>query len=168
MDHSLSSKDLLNVYQTNLECYASMAELLRPKKKAKARDLSTIALGYLHSKHNSFKMKHQKRLKILFDTGCGATLIHQSLVKRLKQKDNQPSNWNTKAGSCKTTKTCKMHCILPAFHEKRNFTWTAYEDNTDKVTSRYNMVVGRDLISALGMTFKFDEPLMEWDYATTP
>src|SRR5687767_15338961 len=120
MDHSLSSKDLLNVYQTNLECYASMAELLRPKKKAKARDLLIITLGYLHSKHNSFKMKHQRRVKILFNTGCGATLIHHSLVQQLHQKDNKPSNWSTKVGSFKTSNTCKVHFMLPAFHEKRN------------------------------------------------
>ncbi len=145
---------------------SSMAKLLRPKKKAKKQDLSTVTLGYLHSKHNSFKMKHQKRLKILFDTGCGATLIHHSLVHRLKQKDNKPLNWSTKAGSFKTTKTCKVHFTLPAFHEKRNISWTAYVDNTDKLTSRYNMIIGRDVISELGMTFCFDTLMMEWDNAT--
>src|SRR5688500_13588077 len=168
MDHSLSSKDLLNVYQKNLECYASMAELLRPKKKAKVRDLSTITLGYLHSKHNSFKMKHQRRVKILFDTGCGATLIHHSLVQRLKQKDDKPSNWSTKARSFKTNITCKVHFTLPAFHKERNISWTAFVDNTDKLTSRYDMIIGRDLISELGMTFWFNDHLMEWDNATTP
>src|SRR5688572_26634410 len=167
MDHSLSSKNLLNVYQTNLECYASMAELLRPKKKAKVRDLSTVTLDYLHNKHNSFKTKHQKRLKILFDTGCGATLIHHSLVQRLKQKDDKPSNWSTKAGSFKTTKTCKVHFTFPAFHEKHNISWTAFVNNTGKLTSRYDMIIGRDSISELGMTFPFNTLLMEWDNATT-
>ena len=84
MGHSLSSKSQLNVYDNtpaNLECYASMATILRPTKKAKTTPtLSTITLGILHSKKNSFKLKHQKRVKILFDTGCGATLIHHSLV----------------------------------------------------------------------------------------
>ena len=117
MGYSLSSKNQLNVYQNDwsLECYASMAKLLRPKKKTKKQDLSPVTLGYLHSKHNSFKTKHQKRLKILFDTGCGATLIHHSLVCRLKQKDNKPSNWSTKVGSLKTTKTCKVHFALSVF-----------------------------------------------------
>ena len=94
MGHSLSSRNLLNVYPTdlNLECYASMAEMLRPKKKAKAKDLSTITLGYLHSKHNNFKNKNLKRVKILFDTGCRATLIHHYLAERLKQKDTKMSN----------------------------------------------------------------------------
>src|SRR5687767_26552 len=98
MGHSLSSKNQLNVYNKDwqLECYVSMAEMRRPKKKAKKKDLSTITLGYLHSKKGSFKVKNQRRVKILFDTGCGATLIHHSLVNRLKQKDTKPSSWSTK------------------------------------------------------------------------
>src|SRR5687768_14910744 len=30
------------------------------------------------------------------------------------------------------------------------------------------MVIGRDLINELGITFNFGEHQMEWDYATTP
>jgi hypothetical protein len=29
-----------------IECFASMAKLLRPKKRAKVEDLSTITIGY--------------------------------------------------------------------------------------------------------------------------
>jgi hypothetical protein len=65
----------------DFECYVSMAEMLSPKKKPKKKQLSTITLGYLHTKRGSLKEKNQKRIKILFDTGCGATLIHHSLVK---------------------------------------------------------------------------------------
>ena len=128
MGHSLSSKSQLNVYDNtpaDLECYASMADILRPKKKAKTQPtLSTITLGILHSKKNNFKLKHQKRVKILFDTGCGATLIHHSLAGKLPLQTDRPSNWSTKAGSFRTTKTCKLNFTLPAFHEHRNISWT--------------------------------------------
>src|SRR5687767_11045789 len=169
MAHSLSSKDQLNIYthDWNLECYVSMADMLRPKKKAKVQHLSTITLGYLHSRNNSFKVKYQKRIRILFDTGCGATLIHHSLVNRLKLRSDKPSNWTTKAGSFKTTKTCKINFTLPAFHEKRNISWTAFVDESDKQSSRYDMIIGRDLLAELGINFMFKEQLMEWDNATT-
>ena len=91
-------------------------------------------------------MKHQKRIKILFDTGCGATLIYHSLVKRLKSKKEQPSNWSTKAGSFQTTKTYKIKFTLPAFLEKRDISWKAYVNKTYKLLSRYNMIIGRDLL----------------------
>jgi hypothetical protein len=34
-----------------IECFASMAELLCPKKKGKVEDLSTITIGYIKDKH---------------------------------------------------------------------------------------------------------------------
>ena len=172
MGHSLSSKPQLNVYHNSpadLECYASMATLLRPSKKAKTRPtLSTITLGMLNSKKNNFKLKHQKRVKILFDTGYGATLIHHSLIDKLPVRTDRPSNWSTKAGSFRTTKTCKINFSLPAFHEGRNISWTAFVDETDKLSSRYDMIIGRDLLEELGMNFLFSTNLMEWDNASTP
>ena len=98
-----------------------MAEILRPKKKAKKQDLSTITLGYLHSKGKSMKVKHMKRIRNLFDTGCGATLFNHSMVTRLKQKQEKPCNWNTKAGSFQTSKTCKIKFTLPAFHKHKKY-----------------------------------------------
>src|SRR5687768_8001357 len=102
MDHKAKSNiENLDIYteSPNIDCYVSMAEMLRPKKKAKKQNLSTITLGYLHSKKGSLKWKYQKRIRILFDTGCGAILTHHSLVKRLKTKKEKPSNWSTRAGS---------------------------------------------------------------------
>src|SRR5687768_3495790 len=71
----------------------------------------------------SFNLKHQKRVKILFDTGCGATLIHHSLDGKLPLQMDRLSNWSTKAGNFRTTKTCKINFVLPAFHEGRNISW---------------------------------------------
>src|SRR5687767_9653959 len=129
-----------------------MAEMLSPKKQAKKQHLSTITLGYLHSKQNSFKIKYYKWMKIIFDTGCGgATLIHHSLVKKLKQRTDHLSNWSTKAGSFEITKTCKINFTLSAFHKKRNISWTAFLDGSDKQSSRYDMIRGRDLLAELGI-----------------
>src|SRR5688500_18776609 len=172
MGHSLITKSQLKVYDNtpaDLECYASMADILRSIKKAKTQPtLSTITLGILHSKKNSFRLKHQKRVKILSDTGCGATLIHHSLVGKLPLQTDRPSNWSTKAGSFRTTKTCKLNFTLPAFHEHKNISWTAFVDETDKLFSRYDMIIGKDLLDELGMNFLFSTNLMEWDNASTP
>jgi hypothetical protein len=34
-----------------IECFASTAELLCPRKRAKVEDLSTITIGYIKDKH---------------------------------------------------------------------------------------------------------------------
>ena len=41
-------------------------------------------------------------------------------------------------------------------------------DETDTLSSRYDMIIGRDLLEELGINFLFKEHLMEWDNATTP
>jgi hypothetical protein len=49
-----SETKYINVYYTicdNIECFASMAELLRPKKRIKVEDLSTLTIGYIKDKH---------------------------------------------------------------------------------------------------------------------
>ena len=79
---------------TDSDSSHEMADILRPKIKAKRYILSTITLGYLHSKGKSMKVKHMKR--ILADTGCGATLINHSMGTKLKQRQVKPCNWNTK------------------------------------------------------------------------
>src|SRR5687767_5223846 len=168
--NSESNLENLDIYPESqkIKCYVSMAEMLRPKKKAKKHYLSAITLGNLKTRMGSVKIKHWKRIKILFDTGYGATLIHHSLVKKLKPKMENPSNWPTKAGSFKTTKTCKVKFTLPAFHEKRDISWKAFDGETDKLSSRYDMIIGRDLLDELGMKFLFSENLSEWDNAITP
>src|SRR5205085_2513993 len=114
-----------------------------------------ITLGVLHSKKNSFTEKYKTRLKILFDIGCGVTLIHHNCVGKLTLQTDALSNWSTKAGSFKTTKTCRLNFTLPAFHKHRSISWTAYVDETDKLSSRYDMTIGRDLLDELGMNFLF-------------
>src|SRR5690349_21505140 len=94
-----------------------MVDIPRPKKKAKREDISTITLGYLHSRGISMKIKHMKRRRVLFDTGCGATLINHIMVTKLKQKQEKPYNWNTKTGSFQTSKTCKIKFTLSTFHK---------------------------------------------------
>ena len=41
-------------------------------------------------------------------------------------------------------------------------------DETDKLSSRYDMIIGRDLLEELGMNFLFSTSMMEWDNASTP
>ena len=110
------------------ECFASTAQLLRPRKKAKIDHLSSITLGYLASRDGSRKDKHWKRMTVLFDSGCTATLVNHRLVNDLKQIRENKTKWQTKAGKFTTTNKCKITFTLPAFYEHREITWNCYVD----------------------------------------
>ena len=69
---------------TRYECFGTIAQLLRPKKKAKLEYLSSLTIGYLILQKVSENTEHFKKLKTLLDLGCTATLINHSVVKTLK------------------------------------------------------------------------------------
>ena len=164
-----SSKNKLTYPEYLLqECHASTAELLRPKKKQRKEQLSSISLGYLFSRKGSTKTKDLKRMKILFDSGCGATLINQSLLKKLKTKKTETTQWVTKSGTFKTCCTSKIKFQLTAFHPNRDIEWTAFVDESPSDMSRYDMIIGRDLMHEIGMDILFSTSQMRWDNATVP
>jgi hypothetical protein len=94
--------------------------------------------------------------------------IAYKLVNKLKKTKAPPTNWTTKAGNLKTDQKVKVKFMLPAFHENRDIEWTCYVDESDDNLSRYDMIIGRDLIRELKMNFLFSEKLMVWDNASTP
>ena len=150
------------------ECFSTTAELVRPRKKAKTKHVSTITLGWIHTKEGSKEAKHFKRLRVLFDSGCGATLVNHSFLTKLKKAKVPPTTWSTKAGSFQTTSRCKCTFSFPEFHENKYITWKVYVDESDPEMSRYDMIVGRDILTEIGLDLKFSEQVMEWDNATVP
>ena len=55
--------------------------------------------------------------------------------------------------------------MLPAFHKHRDITWNAHVDESPKDASRYDMIVGRDLMHELDMDILFSRASMVWDNA---
>ena len=54
--------------------------------------MSSITLGYLKTRMGFNKAKDIKRIRVLFDTGCDATLVNQSFVKKQKLRRTRPLN----------------------------------------------------------------------------
>ena len=79
--------------------------------------MSSITLGWIHTRKGSLKAKHLKRVKVLFDTGCDASLINKHFVKRLKTTRHSTNKWNTKGGVFKTNRTVNALFALPEFHK---------------------------------------------------
>ena len=67
-----------------------------------------------------------------------------------------------------TNRKCSVTFTLPEFHKGRDITWTSYVDESTDENSRYDMIIGRDLLDELGMEFMFSQNLMAWDNATVP
>jgi transposase InsO family protein len=168
MEQSYSKQHSINGNNVNVksvECFASTADLLRPKKRTKTEDLSTITLGYIQDK-SSENPKEKLRLRVLFDSGCGATLINKRFVRNWTKTNHKATKWSTKAGSFKTKRKCEFKFTLPAFHENRTISCDAYVDESYYEKNNYDMIIGRDLMHSLGINLLFDTAEIFWDNAT--
>jgi hypothetical protein len=122
----------------------------------------------MHSRKGTKKSKHLKRVKILFDTGCDGCLVNKKFVSKLRTKKNTASKWATKGGTFKTSRTVNCQFSLPEFHKTKEIRWTMHVDETENTLSRYDMIIGRDLMEELGIDIKFSTGQVSWDNATIP
>ena len=136
------------------------------ENNVEVKKLSTISLAYVFQKKGSRKNKHTARTKILFDTGCGSTIINKKIIGNLKTKKNKfIQNWKTKSGEFQTNMTCNVTFTLPQFHKNREICWEMHVDESNSQHSTYDMIVGRDLMHELGFKIDFQTGRIEWDNA---
>ena len=61
--------------------------------------------------------------------------------------------WETQAGKFTTSKNVNVDFCLPEFSTTKTVTWKCHVDESTNV--RYDMILGRDLPTALGLNLKF-------------
>ena len=159
MEHSTINKTKKRTF----ECYA--ATTLKNRKKTKTNKVSPITIGYLTKKPGKWTEQNLRRLRILFDSGSDATIINKNAVKRLKTTKSQDVKWTTKAGSFTTNKRCAIQFKLPYLHENKEIEWNAYVESTPKDHSKYDLIIGRDLMLAVGIDLAFSKEKIIWDGA---
>ena len=57
---------------------------------------------------------------------------------------------------------------MPAFHKHKEITWSAHVDESDQQHSRYDMIIGRDLLTEIGIDIDFSTHTCMWDNRTIP
>ena len=69
--------------------------------------------------------------------------------------------WNMQAGGITTNLKVKIDFTLPELSATVIMTWNFYVDDSDN--SRYDMILGRDLLTALGLNLKSSDHVIEAD-----
>ncbi len=102
-------------------------------------------------------------IRILFDSGASKSILFQGLVKKLRLKKTIPTEWNTAAGKMKTSHTAKVQFMLTEFDGRKVIEW---EFHTAEQEFSYDMIIGRDLLTELGIIINFKEANVTWDGVT--
>ena len=72
-------------------------------------------------------------------------------------------------GKFSTTQKHQVEFSMPEFSTDKTITWIVHVDNrTDSTSTRYDMIIGSDLLIELGIMLDFEQKQMTWDKVTIP
>ena len=86
-----------------------------------------------------------KNFRVLLDSGCSSTIVMGRPIEKLHPEQDALIQWNTQAGNITTNNKVKVNFTLKALSAKFFVTWNCHVDDSNK--SRYDMILGRDLLT---------------------
>ena len=152
--------------QRDNECFM-LKDVRKPSKKHESTNLSAITVGLVHTTATP-QTSETKTARILLDSGSSGCIINKKYVKRLKTHKNAPAKWATKAGSFVTKRKAFVSFILNEFHQEKTITWEMHVDETSSQSSNYDMILGRDLLTTIGVDILFSSQEIIWEGASIP
>ena len=173
---STSSDSSMNeeVYRSLDECLDaySLAEYIRSQQNPKKRQRT----GYCDKdmrpttfiRFNTRLGKPQPvTIKALLDSGASESLVKADYAKKLRVKRSPTTStvWTTPAGELKTNSKVKAQFTIPELHDNKLLEWDLH---VAADMGAYDMIIGRDILSFLGIDIKFSNLTVEWDGAEMP
>ena len=154
-----NSDDYLKDYTRNYVLATS-----HERKKQKTSHLSTEVVGqFCDSRRNVFPMR------VLFDTGSTSTIVLRKFAKNILPQTIKTVQWNTMDGQFNTKRKAPINVKLPEFSTNKTITWIAHVDETTSQNkAMFDLIIGLDLMEALGIDMSFKENTITWDDVTIP
>ena len=75
------------------------------------------------------------------------------LTSKLKAKETANTTWENQYGKFLTSKKVNVDFCLPECNATKIVTWKCHVDKSNN--GRYNIILGRGLLTALGLDLKF-------------
>ena len=147
----------------------SIADLIRghgkpKKKKRKTCDLKPIVFVTFNT---SLGKPKPVTLRALLDSGGSGSLVTEQYAKklRLKKSSNSQTVWTTPGGALQTSTKCQAEFSIPELHDNRLITWNLH---VTKNLGAHDMILGRDILTDLGIDILSSNNTVEWDDSQIP
>ena len=127
-------------------------------------DMRPLAFARLNT---SLGKPEPKTIKVLLDSGASESLVTAEHVKKLRARGSKtkPTTWTTPAGEMTTQSKVKVQFTLPELQENKLIEWNVHVvDNM----GAYDMIIGRDIMSFLGIDIRFSDQVVTWEGAEMP
>ena len=103
-------------------------------------------------------------LKALLDSGASESLVVQDYTKKLKVKAST-SGWSTPNGDMTTKGKVKAQFTIPELQDNKLLEWNLH---VTKDLGYYDMIIGRDIMTFLGIDLSFATHEVHWDTYSMP
>lgn len=109
------------------------------------------------------RLDKEKRttLRTLLDSGASGTIINAGAVAKLCVKKESKAEWNTAAGVFETEGICSVSFRLPELSPTAEIMHKVHVFKSEKI-SNYDMIIGRDLLTELGIDVCFSDGTIKW------
>jgi hypothetical protein len=108
-------------------------------------------------------------LRCLIDSGSSGCIILNEFTKGLQKEKSKSAKWTTKGGTFSTSAECAVPFYICDFSTQKRVQWTFHVDCTEKSSNLgYDMIIGRDLLSELGIDIMFSTGTLRWEDTKIP
>jgi RNase H-like domain found in reverse transcriptase/Reverse transcriptase (RNA-dependent DNA polymerase)/Integrase zinc binding domain len=110
-------------------------------------------------------------IRALLDTGTTSTLILRDFVKKGRANGyrGHETEWKTMGGIFKTKKKALIDFKFPELNTDKKVTWICHVDETTKhENALYDMIIGMDLMTAIGIYVDTEDKIIRWQGDTAP
>src|SRR5210317_162882 len=164
-----SLDDCIDDARASSEEQFSVASLIRghgqpKKKKRKTSDLKPIVFVRFNT---SLGKPKPVTLRALLDSGGSGSLVTEQHARKLRLKKSKSAQtvWTTPGGALQTTSKCNGQFTMPELHDSRLIEWDLH---VTKNLGAYDMIIGRDILTDLGIDILFSNNTIEWDESQIP
>ena len=110
-------------------------------------------------------------LRTLLDTGTSDTMLLHKFIEpgRISKYKGKTTKWTALGGTYLTKIRALMEFRLPKFSLNKKIQWVCHVDeNTDPDLAQYNMIIGANLMTKLGIDLLYSDQLMVWEDNEVP
>ena len=162
IDECLNNK-MNDVYTSteNLSIRSILEGKTPPKRRRMSRKIPTINILL----NRSLGKAKPVMITALLDSGSTESLLNEKVAKNLRIRKNSHKTWSTAAGTFDTRGKTKAQFKMPELREQTIIEWDVHVTPNNM---SYDMIIGRDLLSTLGIIIDFDNQMIEWQGTRIP
>ena len=110
-------------------------------------------------------------IRCLVDTGTSHSIVLRAFVRkgRAKSYKGKTTSWNTMGGTFTTKQKALIDFSFPELDPGKKVTWICHADTkTEKANALYDMIIGLDLLTEIGLYVNTETKMLYWEGHTAP